>query len=844
MLLSNQVQLILAFIIMFAMAFAPYTLRGSELPTIMISEVMWAGSSLSSADEWLELYNTTDSEIDMSGWTLRGAGSSNSDIVLATGSIAQANSAFVIANYTLGNSKTVLNINPDIVDTNLSLSNSAFKIELIDANGIAIDSAGNGLDPPAGKTNPYTTMVRSDIYAWSDATASNGFIETAQEFGTPGFAEQWIIDQLTDPVEITDQSVQTDQVTDTAGEAQTEQTAETQITADTTDTVQTEQTTDTATANPVNETDQTQQAQETELHNNIEPPKYFEGDVIINEFVSDPETGKEEWIELYNTTGFAIDLAGWILADGSTRKHKMQGMIPQNDYLLVSKPVFSLNNSGDMITLYDPGGETIDSLTFGTWDDGNITDNAPATTDPNSVALSNGKMFVTTAPTPQKENIISAPIVEEKPSAQQTSKTKTTNTTQTPSETNQETQSQTPYETTQLIPIKTLRISELYPNTDGNDAENEFIEIHNFGSEIVNLAGWVLYDASGKTHAFTTADTINPNEFVSFPRSITNITLNNSGTESVSLKSPDSEIVSQTTYENAPQGLSYSAFDAAWNWTGHITPNEQNSLSQNDPYPETVAEDQDIREPSIAPFVDIGDIRHIPIGEKIITRGIVSVEPGIIGKQIMYIAGTENGIQIYQYKGEFPETSIGDEIEVTGTISASRGETRIKIENADSMAVLGFAEEPEPFKVSIAEINEKNIGGLVEINGTITSAKTGKVRIETGGAGIDAIIKESAGITINSSDIGRQAIMRGIVSESNGVLRLIPRSEDDLEIIAETAAPAVNTDEHMASAKIEAQNSKSKTALLATFATIIAMSALAIKKFAQKRRIRIAGAIA
>ena len=37
---------------------------------IVISEVAWMGTTNSTADEWIELLNTTATDIDLSGWTL------------------------------------------------------------------------------------------------------------------------------------------------------------------------------------------------------------------------------------------------------------------------------------------------------------------------------------------------------------------------------------------------------------------------------------------------------------------------------------------------------------------------------------------------------------------------------------------------------------------------------------------------------------------------------------------------------------------------------------------------------------------------------------------------------
>ena len=37
---------------------------------VVISELMWSGSTASTADEWIELYNASNAAIDLVGWTL------------------------------------------------------------------------------------------------------------------------------------------------------------------------------------------------------------------------------------------------------------------------------------------------------------------------------------------------------------------------------------------------------------------------------------------------------------------------------------------------------------------------------------------------------------------------------------------------------------------------------------------------------------------------------------------------------------------------------------------------------------------------------------------------------
>ena len=43
---------------------------GANALDVIISEVAWGGTAANANDEWIELYNTTNVPIDLSGWTL------------------------------------------------------------------------------------------------------------------------------------------------------------------------------------------------------------------------------------------------------------------------------------------------------------------------------------------------------------------------------------------------------------------------------------------------------------------------------------------------------------------------------------------------------------------------------------------------------------------------------------------------------------------------------------------------------------------------------------------------------------------------------------------------------
>jgi hypothetical protein len=52
--------------VLFALA-APLSAQAGP---VVISELMWPGSTASTADEWIELYNSSDATVDLAGWTL------------------------------------------------------------------------------------------------------------------------------------------------------------------------------------------------------------------------------------------------------------------------------------------------------------------------------------------------------------------------------------------------------------------------------------------------------------------------------------------------------------------------------------------------------------------------------------------------------------------------------------------------------------------------------------------------------------------------------------------------------------------------------------------------------
>lgn len=170
--------------------------------TVIINEINWAGSSLSSSDEWIELYNPGSSSVDITHWHLKGAGGGSEGIELQ-GSI-EPNSFFLVANFTEEDERSVLRITPDLVTTSVSIRNSYFTIQLLDAQGNLIDEADTfGKSPDAGSNskNEKRSMARaiasnpgsapspwksSSTRVYLDNPTTNSAMKCGKDYATPG----------------------------------------------------------------------------------------------------------------------------------------------------------------------------------------------------------------------------------------------------------------------------------------------------------------------------------------------------------------------------------------------------------------------------------------------------------------------------------------------------------------------------------------------------------------------------------------------------------------------------------------------------------------------------------
>ena len=414
--------------------------RAEVTPQVFLSEINWAGSEKSTADEWLELMNLGTTSVDLSHYVLTGVATGGGAIEIAEGTHLAPGHTLIIANYALGDTKTTLLTSPDLVTAAVSLPNSNINILLADPTGLVIDSYTDSGAPEFGAANPATSIERDLLtMSWRSAGQRNNLSSTTQ-LGTPGSAvlpaapEPAAPAVVTEPVPeivtpapepivpepVTEPSAPTEVVIPASVEPVTVQTNPVdlpepctpvvleKVTPTPTESSSLAETATQATSWPTAPTSASEvieipstpgsllpsgQAPSTspEPSNTSRIQEIAPGSLIVNELVSDP-TDSIEWVELLNVSSQSLDLSGSTLEDAGAHTTELpETTLAPDAFLIIENPTGNLNNSGDTLSVFDAYGTLLDTMTYG-------TAAIPSPKDGESVARdADGKWLITEA---------------------------------------------------------------------------------------------------------------------------------------------------------------------------------------------------------------------------------------------------------------------------------------------------------------------------------------------------------------------------------------------------------------------------------------------------------------
>ncbi|MBI4426842.1 MAG: lamin tail domain-containing protein [Candidatus Kerfeldbacteria bacterium] len=169
-----------------------------QIPSVVINELLWMGSPASAADEWIEFRNLSETTVDLSGWKLtrKSSGQEVAILTIPSGRSIEPRGFFLISNFAASSTSTHLAVEPDVVDTAVSLLNSGLEVKLYDASGVLVDIADDGSGTPlAGKYvsgETYGSMARNGLpgdgtkkESWHTSTIAVNLKSGSIVLGTP-----------------------------------------------------------------------------------------------------------------------------------------------------------------------------------------------------------------------------------------------------------------------------------------------------------------------------------------------------------------------------------------------------------------------------------------------------------------------------------------------------------------------------------------------------------------------------------------------------------------------------------------------------------------------------------
>ncbi len=263
----------------------------------------------------------------------------------------------------------------------------------------------------------------------------------------------------------------------------------------------------------------------------------------------------------------------------------------------------------------------------------------------------------------------------------------------------------------------------------------DYIELKNNLNKPQNISGWKLKNKSGKEYEFPDNTIISASGTLKFFKSIHHLSFDKNG-DDIRLTSPNNKEMDKVFL---------------------------------------IEEKKKIKEAKIATTKTSSNWLTV--------RGIVTVEPKTFGQQSFYISDGTTGFQIYQYKKDFPNLKVGDQISVAGEVSEVGGVKRIKIKNKFAIDILATNKKIEPVDLKLEEINEELLGSLVKISGDITEIKSSLMYVDDGTTEIAIYFKKGGKINKQEIKEGDKVEVVGILNQGKDGWHIFPRTFADINVV-------------------------------------------------------------
>lgn len=515
---------------------------------VIINEIQIAGKSAN--DEFIELYNPTNQNINISTWSIQYRGYNGTKYYrknFTKNSLIKANGYFLIAHNSFDDANVLADMSHSTFALSAEYGGTVFLTKIqkdlneVNPDSVVIDKVGYGL------SSEYETLP-------THKPKANQSIERINFKDTDNNSADFIVLELPNPQNSSYQK----NSENTPGK----------IEETTTQTI-------------------------------------YSTEITLNEILPAPSKDKEEFIELYNPSEKDVDLSDWILRDGSKTGEYVfpkNTAIKSQDYSIVYKKDFgfALNNSGsETVTLFDPAEKIISSVSYENskedisynfdgkdwhWSKSltpaaeNIFNNLPESKNkvPKKVFVNTYADFSAKGADADNDSLkyawdfgdghksyLRKTRHKYEKSGKYTVILKVSD--------GSEDKIENFKVEVKKFPKLNVKIIELSPNPKGKDADAEFITLKNNSKKKINLKDWSIAAGNKKlyNHPITDDLIIKPNQEIQITHINSKFALNNKSAK-IELRYPTGKTASKVAYSTPekpiPEGAIYAKNQLGWTW--------------------------------------------------------------------------------------------------------------------------------------------------------------------------------------------------------------------------------------------------------------------------------------
>ncbi|MFS8131122.1 MAG: lamin tail domain-containing protein [Candidatus Dojkabacteria bacterium] len=192
-------------------------------------------------------------------------------------------------------------------------------------------------------------------------------------------------------------------------------------------------------------------------------------------------------------------------------------------------------------------------------------------------------------------------------------------------------------------------------------------------------------------------------------------------------------------------------------------------------------------EPSLDKCISIGLITSNLIDSTICTRGFVTVEPETLGDKVFYIEDGGLGLKVKLKVSPTIILKLGDKVEISGIVKNVKDGLYLY---TDSLLLSG---SNKLVYSSVLNNLEAQKYSLVEYTGEVMKNYSKSIDLEFGESTIRVSVLASTTIDMPAREVGDKLKVTGILIEEGEIFKILPRYQDDLEVLEQEIVQPVLT---------------------------------------------------